>query len=174
MTTIEERTEYPIKEILTDIAQSHSLPLKHFTQEYFLPEAQREQFPILFDLSNHLAFPYKIGIEIAKDKMVAFEASNQNLSLAYFGREVEQYSNIIKEQGLVCFNGRRIHIALNKNGNGHIEIIDLKAEKARYNLGEDSFGGSFDVNPKGTSGFRQHSEGSKLPGVRAFLETMLE
>ena len=181
---IKKDIEYPIKKILTDIARTHEVPLSYFKGAHFLPETKRNQFPLLSDLSNHLAFPHGVGIEIEKDGMVAFEGSNKELSyanelsIAYFGRRVEKFSdvtkNVTREHGLVYSHGRRIHLTLNENGNGGISLEDVKAEEARSELGADSFGGSYDEKPKGKYGFRQGvGSASALPGVKEFLNTII-
>ena len=171
---IKEKVEYPIKRILTDIAQAHVVPLCFFGETHFLPETQRDQFPLLSDLSRHLAFPYGVGIEMEKYGMVAFEGSDKELSIAYFGRKVEKFSNVTREQGLLYSHGRRIHLTLNENGNGGIDIEDVKAEEAKSELGADSFGGSYDVKPKGKYDFRQRAgSASALPGVKEFLNTII-
>jgi len=175
---VKEGVEYPIKRILTDIAQTHKVLFKYFMGTHFLPETQRDQFPLLSDLSCHLAFPHMVGIEIKKDEMVAFEGFNKGLSIAYFGRRVEKFSdvtkNVTREHGLVYSHGRRIHLTLNENGNGGISLEDVKAEEARSELGADSFGGSYDVKPKGKYGFRQGvGSASALPGVKEFLNTII-
>lgn len=166
--------EYHIRKILEDIALVRQIPLRNFTEEYFLPEAQKNQFPILCDLSAHLAFPHGLGIEIKKDCMVAFEGSHNNLSLAYFGREVEEDSNYSNEQGLLYFEGRRIHIISDKDGDGRIEIEDIKTKEAIFRIGENAFGSSFFEFPKGKCGFKQITGNEKLPGVKAFLEFMIK
>lgn len=172
MASSENGTEYPVREILENVAQSRGISLVHFTQKHFLPEAQKGQHPLLCDLSVHLAYPYGLGIEVEKDGMVAFEGSHNSLAMAYFGREVEEYSNYTREQALIHSGGRRIHIILNENGNGKIEVQDLKSREARYKLGEDSCG-SFNVHPEGSYGFRQKLRGSDLSGVKGFLETII-
>ncbi len=176
---IKKDVEYPIKKILTDIAQTHEVPLNYFRGTHFLPETQRNKFPLLSDLSSHLA-SYGIGIEIKKDGMVAFEGSNKGLSyanelsIAYFGRRVKKFSTIIREHGLLYSHGRRIHLRLNENGGGGINLEDVRAEEAKSELGADSFGGSFDENPKGKYGFRQGvGSASALPGVKEFLNTII-
>jgi len=169
---VKEGVEYPIKRILTDIAQTHKVLFKYFMGTHFLPETQRDQFPLLSDLSCHLAFPYRIGIEIKKNGMVAFEGSNNELSLAYFGKIVEKFSNVRREQGLLYSHGRRIHLTLDENGNGGINLEDVRAEEAKSELGADAFGSGFDKRPIGKYGFRQRV-GSALPGVKEFLNTII-
>jgi len=173
-TTIEKTVAYPIKDIYTSIAESQDIPLRYFTQEYFLPNSQRSSFPYLADLSSHLVFPNNLGIEVAKDNMTIFEGSNGNVSLAYFGKEVEEFSNITKEKGLIYVGGRRIHITLNENGNGEIEIEDKLIREARHKLGDDSFGSNFDEHPKGKYSFRQESGNPDLPGIRDFMNYLLK
>jgi len=167
-----EEIEYPIKKILTDIAQINGVPLRYFMEAHFQPETKRNQFPLLSDLSSHLTFTLGVGIEIEKDGMVAFEGSNKGLFIAYFGRRVEKFSNVNREQGLLYSHGRRIHLSLNENGNGGISLKDVRAEEAKSKLGEDSFGGSYDKKSKGRYGFRQ-KVGSALPGVKEFLNTII-
>ena len=169
---IEEVVDYPVKDILTDLAQSHGVPIRNFTQEYFLPEAQTEHFPFLCDLSGHLVYSHGVGIEIVKDGMVAFEGSQNGVSLAYFSRRVRRFSANMKEQCLVHSRGRRIHRMLNENGQGRIELQDLKVREARLKLGDESFGSSYDEHPTGSYGFKQEGCG-KLQGVKGFLEMML-
>lgn len=166
--------EYHIKKILEDIALARQIDLRNFTEEYFLPEAQKNKFPILCDLSCHLAFPHGLGIEIKKDHMVAFEGSNNNLSLAYFSREVEEDINHLNEQGLLYFEGRRIHIISDKDSYGTIEIEDIKTKEAIFKLGDNAFGSSFFIFPKGKFGFKQGTKNEKLSGVKAFLEFMIK
>ncbi len=176
---IKKDVEYPIKRILTDIAQTHEAPLSYFRETHFLPETQRDKFPLLSDLSRHFAFPHRVGIEIKKNGMVAFEGSNNGLSyanelsIAYFGRRVEKFSNANREHGLLYSHGRRIHLTLNENGNGTINLEDVRAEEAKSELGADSFGGDYDVNPKGKYGFQQRV-GSALSGVKEFLNTIID
>ena len=175
---IKKDVEYPIKKILTDIAQTHEVPLSYFGGTHFLPETQRDKFSLLSDLSSHLAFPHMVGIEIEKNGMVAFEGSNKGLSyanelsIAYFGRRVEKFSAVTREHGLLYSHGRRIHLTLNENGNGGINLEDVRAEKAKSELGADSFGRSLDERPKGKYGFRQ-IVGGTLPGVKEFLKIMI-
>ena len=169
---IKKDVEYPIKKILTDIAQTHEVPLSYFKETHFLPETKRGQFPLLSDLSSHLTFTLGVGIEIEKDVVVAFEGSNKGLSIAYFGRRVEKFSNANREHGLLYSHGRRIHLTLNENGNGGINLEDVRAEEAKSELGADSFGRSLDERPKGKYGFRQ-IVGGTLPGVKEFLKIMI-
>lgn len=169
---LKEEIEYPIKRILTDIAQTHKVLFKYFMGTHFLPETQRDQFPLLSDLSCHLAFPHMVGIEIKKDEMVAFEGFNKGLSIAYFGKRVKKFSNFNREHGLVYSHGRRIHLTLNENGNGKIRLEDIRAEEAKSELGADSFGGGYDERPIGKYGFQQRV-GSALPGVKEFLNTII-
>lgn len=169
---VKEGVEYPIKRILTDIAQANGVPLSYFMGTHFQPETKRGQFPLLSDLSCHLAFPHMVGIEIKKDEMVAFEGFNKGLSIAYFGKRVKKFSNFNREHGLVYSHGRRIHLTLNENGNGKIRLEDIRAEEAKSELGADAFGGGYDERPIGKYGFRQ-GVGSALPGVREFLNTLI-
>jgi hypothetical protein len=170
-----EEIKYPIQGILRDIAQVHEIPISGFAGKHFLPKPQEDHyFPFLSDLSQHLAFNHKIGIEIEKDGMTAFEGSNpkKELSIAYFGRKVEKFSNYIKEHGLLYSHGRRIHLTLNENGNGVINLEDVIAEEAKNKLGADSFGNNSSERPKGRYFFRQGA-GSTLPGVKEFLKTII-
>jgi len=168
---IKEGVEYPIKRILTDIAQTHKVPLRYFRGTHFLPGTQGDHFPFLANLSYHVQFSSKVGIEIKKDEMVAFEGFNKGLSIAYFGKRVKKFSNFNREHGLVYSHGRRIHLTLNENGNGKIRLEDIRAEEAKSELGADSFGSS-EGKPRGRYGFRQKGD-STLPGVKEFLNTII-
>ena len=169
--TTEEGVKHPIKKILTDIAESREIPIRIFTQAYFLPKDQKEQFPLLCDLSSYLA-PREQGIDMTRDHLNAFECTKKGVSFAYIGRQVEKFANVTKEQCIVDYEGRRMTIFLNENGNGTIKVQDVKTIEARWKLGEDSFGSSFDKNPEGTYGFKQVLN-RELPGVKGFLEAML-
>jgi len=175
--------KYPIRKILKSLAKNKGVSLVNFTGDHFLPKEQIKIFTHLTDLSVHLSYDQEVGIEIKKDKMIAFEGSNKDaitpfikfITLAYFSRGVEEDSNTMKEFGLICVDGRRIYIALNENGLGYIQFNDIKIKKAERLIGQDRYGGNMSYNGALHSyGFKQREDKSGLPGVESFLEYMLE
>jgi len=170
MTTARERElSFPIRKIWKDTAGAHRIHLREFSGREFLPVMQEKEFPLLVDLAgNSVPYGATTGIRVHG---TAFEGSNQYLSLAYFGREVEKYPSLVKEDGLIRFQGRRIYVMLNGEGRGRINVEDKKLEEASAKLGEDNLG-SLD-HSWASYGLKQRDEDMSLPGVREFLETLL-
>jgi len=111
---VSTKENYPIRKILIDIAQSNEITLEYFTQACFLPEEQKEEYPLLADLSIHLTYSSSLGIQIERDGMKVFEGSHNGLYIAYFGREVKKFPYLTKEHGLLHSLGRRIYVCLNE------------------------------------------------------------
>jgi len=170
--TIEKEILYPIRKIWKDIAKAHDISLRHFTQEYFLPETQKDSFPYLANLAQNLARESDLGIKVAEEADV-FEGSNYKVSLAYFGRKIEGDPSHFKENGLIYIAGRRIRVRLSESGNGILKIEDKLVKAARNKLGKDSLGSSHDIHPRGEYCFKQRKEDPTLPGFRSFLEHLL-
>jgi len=166
---VETAVMYPIKDIWTSIAESHSIPLQQFTEKELIPGADLSAFPHLTILAANLITPYKISMEVAGRKFTAFEGSNDRVSLAYFSREVKEYDNFTKENALVFIGGRRIRALLNENGMGEIIIDDRLVREARKCLGEDCYGRNFDEQTQWKYGFKERDEEPGLPGIKAFM-----
>ena len=167
-TTAEKKVKwFPLKKILGDIAKRKGLHLRDFNEKYFIPQEHGNGYPLLQRL-------YSRGLAPISDSpsYTFFEGMSPEVSIGYFGREVERFSKLVKESGIVEVEGRVIIIALNETGKGKIEIEDERITTARMFLGNDSFGSDFDRHPKGRFGFYHSPSNTDLSGVKGFLEVM--
>jgi len=174
MTMVKEKViALPLRGILVNIAESKGIKFRDFTEDYFYPEKQGDNFPVLSELAGYLKRE-TLDIGMKERGFAAFEGSNDNISLSYFGGKIPMGHNQ-REYGLICNQGRRIHVFMGVYGKGRIQIDDDKSIEARYKLGEESFEcGRFDKDPKGEYFFDRVPGHEDFPRIRDFLEFMLK
>tara|TARA_Y100000034_G_scaffold85474_1_gene102515 strand:+ start:68 stop:619 length:552 start_codon:yes stop_codon:yes gene_type:complete len=170
MDWVDERVYYPLKDIWQEIAEERGIELRQFEEGSFEREEHREAWPNLADLAIHLAGRQTMGPQYAE----MFEGGNEAMALAYHGRRKKLFEGGMREHALLKVGGRRVMVYLHNNGNGEIKIEDPLVSQARWQLGGDSFGSSFDEEPKGKYKFRHEHGAEGLPGVKAFVNYLVD